>query len=189
MKILGIDPGLNGGLVLMDNGCIVQMSPMPMQIFTQKKTRKIKKTEANPNNKKTKTYVAQVKQIDFVKLNHIFNEFLEYGIDIVYLEKVSARPDEGVSSTFKFGICYGALLAILVCKDLQHALVTPNVWAKQVCSGAPQSMEPKDRSRVIAGRLFPRTSFVLTGCRKEHSGLIDAALIAYYGNWKETNGV
>lgn len=189
MNVIGIDPGLDGGLVLCEDGKIVESWVMPTITYTQKKTRKIKKNEENPNGAKTKTYEAKVRKIDIAKVCMFVNQFSSdvYNVDKVYLEMVSSRPDEGVSSSFNFGVSYGILLGVLTHAGIPYELVTPGVWAKAMCSGTPSGINPKDRSRLVVNRLFPKTSFVLKGCRKEHEGLVDAALIAYYGYCKEKN--
>jgi len=183
--ILGIDPGVTGGFAIMRDGEMLKMWPMPMLVLKQKKSRKIKKNEDNPNGKKTKTYIANVRQLDFVHLGNIFDKIKKIGVDKAYLENVHARPDEGVSSSFKFGIAFGSLLSLLAYKNIPYTLVSPVTWTKKVCIGAPAAMDTKDRSRLVASRLFPSVEFILSGCKKAHMGLVDSALIAYYGYIEE----
>lgn len=190
MNVLGIDPGYDGGFAIYSDGELVGTWQMPTITVTQKKTRKIKANEKNPDGKKTKTYAAKVRHLDFSELNKLFHMFRTevYDVDKIFLEQVSARPDEGVASVFRFGIAYGSMLTMVACSGLPYELVTPGVWTKAVCGGISAQIEQKDRAKLAAKRLFPRFDFVLKGCRKEHTGLVDAALIAYYGYVKECRG-
>jgi len=184
MKILGIDPGITGGFSICDNGVIVEKWVMPMSTWKQKKTRKMTEKDKNPDGRKTKTYIANVKQVDFVQLGILFDQF---DVDKTYIERVHARPEEGVSSSFKFGMSYGSLLALLSYKKMPYTVVSPSVWTKAVMDGVPANIEGKDRSIIASGRLFPDVDFIEPRCRKPHMGLVDSSLIAYCGYRKECN--
>jgi len=189
MNVLGIDPGLDGGLVICSDGKITEYWVMPVIEVTQKKTRKIKANEPNPDGKKTKTYDAKVRRVDLSMLSRLIDQFAGdvYSVGKIYLEHVSSRPDEGVASAFNFGVSYGVLLGMIAHAGIPYELVTPSTWTKVQCAGISGDIKPKDRSRLAVNRLFPRLSLVLPRCRKEHDGLVDAALIAHYGYCKETN--
>ena len=184
MKILGIDPGITGGFSICDDGVIVEKCVMPMSTWKQKKIRKMTKKDKNPDGRKIKTYIANVKQVDFVKLGHVFDRMV---VDKAYIERVHARPEEGVSSSFKFGMSYGSLLALLSYKKIPYTVVSPSVWTKVALDGVPANIEGKDRSIIASGRLFPDVNFIEPNCRKPHLGLVDSSLIAYYGYRKECN--
>jgi crossover junction endodeoxyribonuclease RuvC len=69
------------------------------------------------------------------------------------LEKVSAMPRQGVSSTFKFGTSYGFCRALLVCYKIPFETVTPAKW--QQAMGC-RSKGDKNVTKSAAQRLFPR---------------------------------
>ena len=70
---------------------------------------------------------------------------LEYLIDLrcralnphAVLEKVSAMPKQGVSSTFKFGTNYGRWMGRLEIMKIPFDLVTPRTWQKKIFDSAP----------------------------------------------------
>src|SRR5690606_32695458 len=58
---------------------------------------------------------------------------------IAYLEKVGARPGQGVSGMFKFGRVFGSLEGILAGLGIPYRLVTPNQWTKRMHQGVESS--------------------------------------------------
>lgn len=188
MITIGVDPGLDGGIGVLSNGAIIDKYVMPITQVKQKKVRAVKKNENNPKGAKTKTYTANVKDIDYAGLRDIFRDIKKRTLSVgakVYIESVSVRPGEGVSSCFKFGVGFGAIIATVACMNLEYELVRPNVWTSDILSGIPKNIETKDRSKLAASRLFNLQSFILDGCRLPHLGLIDAVLIATYGYRKD----
>jgi len=68
------------------------------------------------------------------------------------IERVSAMPKQGVSSTFKFGKSAGALEMALVAAGVEYELVTPTKWqAAMKC----RSGGNKNITKAAAQRLFP----------------------------------
>ena len=92
----------------------------------------------------------------------------------VAVELVGAMPGQGVSSMFKFGQCYGAVLATLATLELPYELVTPPVWKRAYRLIGCE----KDESRAAALRLFPQCANDLR--LKKHHGRADALLLAEY---------
>jgi hypothetical protein len=86
----GIDPGLNGALVIIDGQTdkIVFANPLPL-IESPEKTRK---------------------DIDSLALT-MYLEAFRKDLHCLALEKVNARPMQGVVSTFTFGRVYGKIMA------------------------------------------------------------------------------
>lgn len=101
-----------------------------------------------------------------------------YGLSAV-IERVSSRPGQGVSSTFKFGANFGMLQGVLAALEIPYDLVTPTVWQKAMgcLSGGD-----KNRTKAAAQRLFP--SLKIT------HATADALLLAEYGRrvWNARNG-
>lgn len=156
--IMGIDPGLNGGIAIISKYDGVIVEPMP------------KKDETN--------------EIDLEELSRLLKDF-SLDIKMAYLEKVHAMPKQGVSSTFKFGKGFGAVEALLIAHKIPYRLITPQAWQKIMHKGESRAQGPKQRSLRVAKRLFPRVNFLKSErSRVDHDGLIDAILIAEYGRVK-----
>jgi hypothetical protein len=152
----GIDPGLNGALVIIDASTdnIVFANPLPL-IDSPEKGRK---------------------DIDCFALN-MYLEIFKKDIHTLALEKVHSRPMQGVVSTFTFGRVYGKIMACLELLGLSTILVPPSVWTKALL---PEGIKDKKgsieffKSRWEEKLLFP-------GKRKlPHDGIADAGCLAEY---------
>jgi crossover junction endodeoxyribonuclease RuvC len=86
----------------------------------------------------------------------------------VALEKVASRPAQGVVSVFKFGMAYGA--AIAICERLGNwSSVTPQVWKKSLGLS-----KDKAESLDLARNLWPDAPL----SRVKDNGRAEALLIA-----------
>ena len=103
--ILGIDPGLDGGLAILSGSHIELLETIP----TEKKTGFIKR------------------QVDAQKLSNILRVYPDI---ICYLEGVASRPGQGVASVFSFGDTYGAIRGVLGALNIPVYTVTPSKWKK-----------------------------------------------------------
>ena len=103
--ILGIDPGLDGGIAIISGSHIELLETIP----TEKKTGFIKR------------------QVDAQKLSNILRV---YPISVCYLEKVASRPGQGVGSVFSFGDTYGAIRGVLGALGIPTYYVLPQTWKK-----------------------------------------------------------
>lgn len=92
---------------------------------------------------------------------------------IAAIESVHSMPDQGVSSSFRFGKGFGIWLGILGTLQIPYTLITPQRWKKTMLDGMGKD---KDASRFRAIQLFPHQPLAL----KWHHGRADALLIAYY---------
>lgn len=99
---------------------------------------------------------------------------LDYQIALCAVEKVSSMPQQGIASTFTFGMNFGGWLMALGAIGTPHTLVTPRSWQK-VCLDSGTG-ETKERSLSQARRLFPDVELHL----KKHDGRADALNIARY---------
>lgn len=92
----------------------------------------------------------------------------------VWLERVGARPGQGVSSMFRFGQGFGALeMAVAACGH-QLRYVTPAAWKKHFSLSAD-----KGAARSVAMQRFPAQAQMFA--RVKDDGRAEAALIALYG--------
>ena len=179
--ILGVDPGLDGGLVLLGpNHQVLEKFILPTIESTKKGTKK-QKDGTVKETKSIKRY------IDLVQLNRYFEQ-LKPDVSHCFMEQVASRPGMSAPAVFKFGRVYGILEGLLTGHKIPYTLVTPQRWAKTIHAGIEGGMEPKDKSRVALGRLFPEIDLRSSERSiKPHEGLMDALLIAAYGQrWLES---
>lgn len=101
----------------------------------------------------------------------------------VCLEKVSAMPKQGVSSTFRFGTGWGMVRGVCAALAIPVVLVPPTVWKKQVLLGLPHD---KAGAVQLCSSRWPTADLVLPGCRVPHDGLADALCLADYARRLES---
>lgn len=105
--ILGIDPGLDGGIAILNGSEIELLETIP----TEKKTGFIKR------------------QVDAQKLSNILRV---YPISVCYIEKVASRPGQGVGSVFSFGDTYGCIRGVLGALNIPTYAISPQKWKKEL---------------------------------------------------------
>src|ERR1035437_10078599 len=155
MKILGVDNGLSGGLVIVEDGKLAHMLVTPTVLV------KASKREFNED--------AIVAFIEKHKPDHVF------------LEKAQSMPGQGVSSMLSIGLGYGTYRGILAALKLPRTLVHPKTWQKVMFQDLPKT-DTKAMSHIVCMRLWPGMSWLASErCKKAHDGLTDAAMIAMYG--------
>ena len=93
---------------------------------------------------------------------------------IVWMEKVGARPGQGVSSMFRFGQQLGALEMAVAAKGQQLRWITPSKWKAHFGLSAD-----KGAARKVAMERFPAVASLFA--RAKDDGRAEAALIALYG--------
>ena len=96
------------------------------------------------------------------------------------VEKVSARPGQGVVSMFHFGQSYGYILGMLDAFMVSYQLVLPKTWKKEF-----ELSSDKAQSIKVCKRLFPLVDLRRTErCKTDHDGMAEALLIAEYARRK-----
>lgn len=152
MTIIGIDPGLSGGLAALD-GETIDLLIMPV------------------------VAVGLKREIDEQTLVDWLASYKVRGDVQVIIEAVHAMPKQGVTSMFTFGTGWGLVRGICAGLGIPYRLVRPQEWQRVVMPGMARGSE-----YCVASRLWPLAEFRASGrCRKPHEGLVDAALIAEYG--------
>lgn len=148
MIFVGIDPGIKGGIAVIDNriddggyGAV----PMP----------------------KTRAGICQ-----FLALQQKSGGGESV---IVAIESVHSMPGQGVSSSFKFGKGYGEILGICCALGFIILEPTPQAWKKLMLAGTDRS---KDAAIQVAENLFPEINLVPSGCRVPSDGMAEALLMA-----------
>ena len=153
MRIIGIDPGLSGGIAILDNSKVVKLFDMPIM----------------PDGKKNKRQLNSALLVKLIKDN-IKN--LEDTVMVV--EQVNAMPGQGVTSMFNFGQTFGAIKGICAALGLPIFLVRPAKWKKHF----ELINSSKDSSRTKAIEMYPFISERLS--KKKDVNKSDAILIARY---------
>jgi crossover junction endodeoxyribonuclease RuvC len=153
MLILGLDPGLSGAIAILDEQTVHLLVDMPVHkigVGHKKGTRP---------------------ELDL----HSFCGFLsQHRPDHCIIEKVSARPGQGVTSMFRFGYAAGAVYGAIAALGLPCSFVAPQSWQKFHSVG-PSA----DAARQRATQLYPQLAPQLA--KKRDCNRADAVLIACYG--------
>lgn len=74
------------------------------------------------------------------------------------IELVNAMPNQGVSSTFKFGESFGVLLGLLTAAEIPFQRVRPTQWCKEFGlkrKSNESNTDWKNRHKQLAQELFP----------------------------------
>ena len=153
MIIIGIDPGINGAISIIENKKVLEVYDTPTMIDGKKNKRQINS--------------AQVTNI----IKEILNKDKEV---IVVVEQVNAMPGQGVTSMFNFGQSFGVIKGICAALGLPIYFVRPSKWKKYF----NLIKTNKDASRTKVIEVYPEISSKLH--RKKDSNRADAILIARY---------
>lgn len=157
MIVVGIDPGLSGGLVVLmghDQGLRpYHKIPMPVDYG----------------------------RVDVRHLGDVLGDEGEH----VFIEQAWARPGNASKSIVTSLVNYGRILGMLECRQLPHTVVAPGKWTRDLGLKATKDANGKRTKAAniaLAKKLFPNETFLATPrCKKPHDGMVDAALIAYWG--------
>lgn len=150
MNVLGIDPGLNGAIASWD-GLVLLILAVP-----------------------TLKASGRGREVNWAELAMGFELLFGDDMDHAFIEKVGARPGQGVSSMFKFGYVSGGLRGLVSVYRIPVTFVTPGKWKKDLSLNSS-----KDSARARASELFPKDASRFA--RVKDDGIAEAALIAYYG--------
>ena len=159
MRIIGIDPGLSGGIAILDDLKIFDIFDMPIM----------------SEGKKNKNQLNSAQLVNIIN-KHILKKEDTY----VIVEQVSAMPGQGVTSMFNFGQTFGSIKGICAALGLPIFYVRPAKWKKHF----ELINSSKDASRTKVIEMYPSISSRLS--RKKDVNKADAILIAsfYYETYK-----
>ena len=152
MRIIGIDPGLSGGIAILDDLKIYDVFDMPIM----------------SEGKKNKN------QLNSAQLVNIIKKHIVAGDTFVIAEQVSAMPGQGVTSMFNFGQTFGSIKGICAALNLPIFYVRPTKWKKHF----ELINSSKDASRTKVIEMYPSISARLS--KKKDVNKADAILIARY---------
>ena len=153
MRIIGIDPGLSGGIAILDNSKVIELFDMPVM----------------PDGKKNKRQLNSAQLVNLMKENIKPNEEI-----VVVVEQVNAMPGQGVTSMFNFGQTFGAIKGVCAALELPIFFVRPSKWKKHF----ELINSSKDSSRTKVIEMYPTLSNQLS--KKKDVNKSDAILIALY---------
>ena len=153
MKIIGIDPGLNGAIAVLQNNKVKEIFDVPVM----------------PEGKKNK------RQLNSAQLVKLLKDIIADSEEVVVIvENVSAMPGQGVTSMFNFGQTFGAIKGICAALGLPIFFVRPAKWKKHF----DLINSSKDASRTKAIEMYPSLSDQLS--KKKDVNKSDAILIARF---------
>lgn len=156
---LGIDPGLQGGM------CFIN-EPIPGTIH-------------NIDVRATPTIGD--KDYDVQEMKNLITRYESQDI-FATIETQIALPGQGLTSTLQTGKGFGILIGLLAGLGVPYQIVGAQQWQKKIFTGVPAKLDTKDKSIIVAKRLFPHLDFRRTErSTKAHDGLTDACCIAEYG--------
>ena len=162
MRIIGIDPGLSGGIAILENNKIEKIFDMPVM----------------PDGKKNK------RQLNSALLAQLIKDNIKNIEDtVMVVEQVNAMPGQGVTSMFNFGQTFGAIKGICAALGLPIFFVRPAKWKKHF----ELINSSKDASRTKAIEMYPLLSNDLA--KKKDVNKSDAILIARFHSETRLNEV
>ena len=153
MNYIGIDPGKDGALAVIVSDKYKNIKSVHIHTFSEAKYNYVlRQLTYNLNPSETKCC----------------------------LEKVGARPGQGVVSMFNFGQNFGYTQGLLTAYDIPFELVTPQKWKREF-----SVTKDKNTSISVARKLFPGVNLKRTDrCIKDHDGMAEALLMAEYARRK-----
>jgi crossover junction endodeoxyribonuclease RuvC len=151
--IVGIDPGLSGGLAMLDGGVFSACGAMPVD-------------RVGRRGSKEQVAAAALRRL-----------LMGWGLGgpqahtdyEVVIEEVHAMPGQGVTSMFSFGRGMGRVEGVLGCFGVPLIYVTPGRWKKHFGLDAD-----KKNALALARRLYPTAPLTL----EKSVGVAEALLIA-----------
>ena len=160
MKVLGIDPGVHGGLA------IVEINDGAM-------ARLIDAIDVPVTGSGAKERVDVLATCAWIA---------SHQPDQAVIERGQAMPKQGASSGFKYGRACGALEAVIACCEIPLSIVEPAAWKRALHFRG----KDKEGARQLALLRFPSAHALLARKRDHQRG--EAALIALFGASAQTGG-
>ena len=147
---IGIDPGKNGGIAVID---------------TYEKVLQ------------TIPYSDEALLDLFEKISRMYDDAR---FSVCCLEKVGARPGQGVVSMFSFGQSVGYIKGVLEAFKIPYQEISPQKWKKEFGLNSE-----KAASAEVCRKLFPDVNLLASSrCKKPHDGMAEALLMAEYARRK-----
>lgn len=161
MIVLGVDPGLSGGLALVEGGgggTPVLLDCIDVPTFGLDAKRRVN----------------VILVMEFIR---------RHPPHFALIERGQAMPDQGASSGFIYGRAIGALEACMTGLLIPNDICEPRAWKK--AHGLKGSNKELSRQRAI--RIFPDSQHFFA--RKKDHNRAESALIAWYGLLLRLNNI
>jgi len=170
MLAIGIDPGLDGYVAMVDGKNVLFTAQTPTIMVGKGNKRAYDVTGM-------RNLLVRLKG----ELTH----------PVIVLEKQQAMPKsvqgrtQGVASTFNTGYGYGLWHGLIVGLGFRFAIVHPRTWQSKMHRDIPGD-DTKGRSIIACHRLYPCHSLLRTErCKKPDHNMAEAILLAHYGIGQE----
>ena len=150
---IGIDPGLSGAIVVLEDDLPTEWYRMPT----------MKTGSANRVNAAALAAIIRRTIFDDEETR-------------AYVELVSSMPGQGVASMFSFGHSAGVIQGVLGAYRMPVKMVTPQAWKKR----AGLIGKDKEASRTLAIQMWPEWRDL--DKKGVGQAFADAAFIALYGD-------
>ena len=155
MIVIGIDPGKNGGIVVINDSAEIKESPM------------VEMHKCPPSTIDMSSILRKARNTAWVQKDKI----------VVAIEKVWAFPTDARSAAFKFGVNYGQWLGIIGSLDLPFMEVPPKVW---MSSYDPVPKDKKERKQYLKDTCITMYKDMFMYDKNVTYAVSDAALIALW---------
>jgi crossover junction endodeoxyribonuclease RuvC len=152
VKIVGIDPGVVGGIAILE--------------IDAEDSRVLTAIDVPTVGVKAKQRIDPVGVQEFL---------LAHGPQHCFFGRAQAMPRQGASSGFKYGAAVGALYAVVTLCAIPITVIDPGQWKR----GMKLRGRNKEGARQRALELFPGAHEYFA--RKKDHGKAEAALLALYG--------
>lgn len=160
----GIDPGLDGSLVAINENYDVVMAVLAPTINVAKKGSK--------------------RIMDQLQVANLLRELAALDDDLyVALEVSTSRPQEGVTSAFKNGQNQMVWSQTLVVLGISHEIARSGVWQRKALQGLSGD-DAKARAVIACTQRLPNLDLTPGRRRKPHDGLADAGALALYAEMR-----
>lgn len=164
--IIGIDPGVKGGLAAMGPENVREVIAMP-----------------------TIGKVLDLQDITAFIKKWLFPGVLEVSnAEFIVIEKVHTFNKAGSTQSFSFGVGYGQLQGICAALQLPFVLVTSQEWKRVILTGykkpgkGASEKEKKAAALQYVKQKYPKLDLRKSEkCRNPHDGIVDAICLAEYG--------
>lgn len=159
--VIGIDPGITGGLVLTDGLEFLKAYQLPIEV------------EGKEKRVSFRLLQGLLRKIEVDLRGKILPVFLERAVSF----------GMGTKAAFNYGRGFEATVLAVTETDLPLTLVEPGKWTKVMHQGISGNLKPKVKSGIAVKRLFPKLVGKLPANTKGKvlDGPMDALLIAGYG--------
>lgn len=162
MTYIGIDNGLDGGIVAVNGAEIISQMVTPTKAL------------------------GKGRMVDLFKLDIFLGSFEEPVTVIVETAMKHSAGNLALCSTW---FSFGMIRATLELREFRFHVITPQVWQKEFWTrpklAKNQKFDTKAAALNAASQLWPRHDWTKSErAVKAHDGLVDAALIAEYGRRK-----